>query len=465
MKRTFEFVEGTSSKFWAIEVNGARTLVSFGKIGTKGQTKVKDFADEAAARRECDKLIKEKLGKGYKETTPTVAVAGPDSLRQALEQALVENPDELANHAAYADYLQEQGDVRGEFIGVQLALEDQKLKRPERTRLERRERELITRHGREWLGGLADILLDTKQGNEFRIARGWLDTVRFSMLGGFAATILAGAPQVRLLQRLLIDALDVEAGLPVGDEGSALEELDYETGCMDALAGSAHLGNVRVLRLGEDIDPDFDEPISTHYNIARGAAGLIAKLARLEELYLLAHGVETAKIFALPTLKNLRILQVYHIDEYPLEILADNPAMRNLTTLLCHPRSYSGYATNIRLEHLQALCESRYLKKLRHLRLRLTQLGDEGCAMLVESGMLKRLKILDLRLGSVTDEGAGVLADSPDLHNLELLNLSRNAMSENGISQLEATGVRLIADNQHEDDDEEDDWFCVGDIE
>jgi uncharacterized protein (TIGR02996 family) len=45
-------------------------------------------------------------------------------LREALEAALVENPDDLAAHRAYADHLMELGDPRGEFIQVQLALED-----------------------------------------------------------------------------------------------------------------------------------------------------------------------------------------------------------------------------------------------------------------------------------------------------------------------------------------------------
>jgi Ran GTPase-activating protein (RanGAP) involved in mRNA processing and transport len=156
---------------------------------------------------------------------------------------------------------------------------------------------------------------------------------------------------------------------------------------------------------------------------------------------------------------------VYHVDDYPFDILADNPAMKNLTALLCHPRSYSGYARRIELEQLQALCESENLPNLKHLRLRLTELGDEGCMMLAESGILKRLKILDLRLGSVTDEGAAALANCPDIHHLELLNLSRNALTEEGIALLDEVGVRLIAEDQHESDDEDDEWYCVGDIE
>ena len=59
-------------------------------------------------------------------------------------------------------------------------------------------------------------------------------------------------------------------------------------------------------------------------------------------------------------------------------MLANNPAARNLTTLLCHPACYSRNANRITLNDLKGLCESKHLKKLSHLRLRLTELGDAG---------------------------------------------------------------------------------------
>src|SRR4051794_33016860 len=101
---------------------------------------------------------------------------GPDRLRQALEEALVESPDDLATHRAYADLLIEQGDPRGELISVQLALEAEGRSAEERQRLKAREAELLASHQREWLGGLAADLLDSPDfGNEFCIERGWLD--------------------------------------------------------------------------------------------------------------------------------------------------------------------------------------------------------------------------------------------------------------------------------------------------
>ena len=44
--------------------------------------------------------------------------------RAALELALAANPDDFATHAAYADLLTEQGDPRGDYVRLQLALED-----------------------------------------------------------------------------------------------------------------------------------------------------------------------------------------------------------------------------------------------------------------------------------------------------------------------------------------------------
>lgn len=83
--RRFEMVEGSASKFWQVEVQENRVIVCFGRIGTAGQTKEKLLADATAAQKEQDKLIKEKLGKGYQE----VAAAGADTTAQAVNTVAV----------------------------------------------------------------------------------------------------------------------------------------------------------------------------------------------------------------------------------------------------------------------------------------------------------------------------------------------------------------------------------------
>jgi predicted DNA-binding WGR domain protein len=66
-KRHFEFAEGNSSKFWEIELSGDTVTTWWGRIGTSGQSKSKQFADATKAKAEYDKLVSEKTGKGYTE--------------------------------------------------------------------------------------------------------------------------------------------------------------------------------------------------------------------------------------------------------------------------------------------------------------------------------------------------------------------------------------------------------------
>ena len=135
-------------------------------------------------------------------------------------------------------------------------------------------------------------------------------------------------------------------------------------------------------------------------------------MPHIEELYLLAHRVDANKLFVLP-MPNLRVLQLYHSNRYPLDKLAANKTLTKLTHLLCHPHAMDFDGDDeedggayIRLKHLRAICRSPHLKSLTHLRLRLTDFGDKGVEEIVSSGMLKRLKVLDLKGGCVTDDGA-----------------------------------------------------------
>src|SRR5438309_2370843 len=116
--RTFQYSDAKSHKFWNIEVSGIRFTVTYGKVGAAGQTQTKTCASAEKARAEADKLIREKLKKGYFETTPRAAV--PEA--EAFERMLAADPDDAAGWCAYADYLAERGDPRGEFMQVQIAL-------------------------------------------------------------------------------------------------------------------------------------------------------------------------------------------------------------------------------------------------------------------------------------------------------------------------------------------------------
>ncbi len=65
--RRFEFQDPSSHKFWQINLEGSSFTVTYGRIGAAGQTQTKTFPSEQKARAEHDKLVLEKLGKGYVE--------------------------------------------------------------------------------------------------------------------------------------------------------------------------------------------------------------------------------------------------------------------------------------------------------------------------------------------------------------------------------------------------------------
>jgi len=67
MKREFYFQSDTSNKFWTIELDGKTLVTNHGRIGSHARETRKDFGSEEEAKREYEKLIKEKLGKGYVE--------------------------------------------------------------------------------------------------------------------------------------------------------------------------------------------------------------------------------------------------------------------------------------------------------------------------------------------------------------------------------------------------------------
>ena len=71
-------------------------------------------------------------------------------LEESFLRDIVEHPDDDAPRLVFADWLQEQPDperrARGEFIAVQLALEDDSRPKKERAALTKREKALLKEH-------------------------------------------------------------------------------------------------------------------------------------------------------------------------------------------------------------------------------------------------------------------------------------------------------------------------------
>jgi predicted DNA-binding WGR domain protein len=62
----YEFIKGTSSKFWEIVLGGKAVTTIYGRIGSAGVSTTKLFASKGDAQVGYDKLVREKVGKGYK---------------------------------------------------------------------------------------------------------------------------------------------------------------------------------------------------------------------------------------------------------------------------------------------------------------------------------------------------------------------------------------------------------------
>ena len=65
MSDYLEFSEGTSNKFWKIEVRGNSHTVIYGRIGAEGREVVKTFSSADEAMSDAQKLVASKIKKGY----------------------------------------------------------------------------------------------------------------------------------------------------------------------------------------------------------------------------------------------------------------------------------------------------------------------------------------------------------------------------------------------------------------
>ena len=97
--RTFQFSDAKSHKFWAIDVQGKSFTVTFGKVGTAGQSQTKTFATEekaaaeqqaAAEQRWKDRVAAQEAAKQAAAERAAAQRADQAAQRQAAEQAAAE---------------------------------------------------------------------------------------------------------------------------------------------------------------------------------------------------------------------------------------------------------------------------------------------------------------------------------------------------------------------------------------
>jgi predicted DNA-binding WGR domain protein len=65
METLLVYKDDSSNKFWKMAVTGNSYTVTYGKIGTVGGVKTKEFESPEKCEKEANKLIQSKLKKGY----------------------------------------------------------------------------------------------------------------------------------------------------------------------------------------------------------------------------------------------------------------------------------------------------------------------------------------------------------------------------------------------------------------
>lgn len=210
-------------------------------------------------------------------------------MRDIFEKTLFENPDDLATHSAYADWLMERNDPRGEFMLVQLRIE-QTVDEAERKSLRKRSRELQSLHEDKWLGGLGRLLLGHgREEFNYTFVRGWLHSLGVRQMRQTMAEALARAPAARLLRQLTMNEVP-------GAAGRARKALGV-------LFASPKLANLETFRAAKFADGD---------EVCQALASS-GKLARLRHLALTSGritGTGIDHLLACPDFRQLQTLDL-----------------------------------------------------------------------------------------------------------------------------------------------------------
>lgn len=180
--------------------------------------------------------------------------------RDALEAALVENPDDLVLHAAYSDLLIEEGDPRGEFIRLQLMLGDASLSKEQRDAASRQSGEMLRKYRRVWLTPTPGLTQNLTRGLQtLGWARGWVESCTITQ-NTEMLHVIASIPACRLIRSITMNLSEEEyswsdaARLAAAISKFRLESLsisDYPAGqlLVESLDKSGMSPRLKTLRL------------------------------------------------------------------------------------------------------------------------------------------------------------------------------------------------------------------------
>ncbi|MBL8913124.1 MAG: WGR domain-containing protein [Archangium sp.] len=467
----YEFSEGTSNKFWEITLEGTGFKTTYGKIGTPGTSTLKDFGDAAKAQKEYDKLIGEKTKKGYslvgddapspapaaKKAAPAAAPAAAAKKAAPAKKAasggptaaLDADPNDAQAWAVYADFLQSNGDPRGELATVQ----EQLLANPKDKNLLSAEKKLLKEHAEMLVGkllpfigkSLPSVTARPELGPEARQSSGNEDPIRIRWRAGHivGATVSYGGYDwspggggeddegggdeggerdvADMLATLLANPsarflTDLKIGMPNNPEDG---ECDTAPVITRLAANDEACGRIRKLYLGDIAQEESEVSWIFHGTLAK----LLPKMKNLESLTIRG-GDFTFGPLDLPNLKELVIvtggLKKKNLD---LVCKAKWPALEKLEIWF----GSNSYGADTKLKDVQPIFDGTNFPAVTTLGLKNCEFVNEIAEAISSAKILPRLKALELSKGVLHTRGVqAMVAKKAAFAHLTRIDLSDN---------------------------------------
>jgi uncharacterized protein (TIGR02996 family) len=328
-----------------------------------------------------------------------------------LEQAVIAAPDDPAAYLVYADWLQAQGDPRGELIVVHHRAPDDA-------------GELIERHAAHLLGPFATAKPETfhlewQLGFIKKATIGW-ETPGDDAQGAFGGSehelvAFLRLPSARFIQELALGPIPGEDDMSLCGLAAAIEAV--RPPCL------------RKLYLGDTANWDISSTST--------AAPSSESVPRLQSLTLHGGSIDIGAM-DLPALRELAV-QTGHLTKRDLAELraAKLPELEDLEIWFGDPN----YGATGDLDDIAPILSGEAFPKLTRLGLMNCAFADAIAAALPAAKILPQLRRLDLSMGNLSDRGLAVMLE----HTAAFAALERLDVSDNALTDASWPAARALA--------------------
>ena len=418
-------------RFWELTFDDASVQTRHGKVGSPGQTTRKDFEASYEVTYETRKLVAAKTKAGYVEKVGTPPEARTN---RALEKTIAADPTDEAAYLVYADWLQAQGDPRGELIALQIAGKTKPAAK------------LLARHADYFLGPLAahqtchDGFRDTKR-PALTWKRGFIHAARL------AHNQYADPWKGRLASDVLLPLLRHPSGkflveLTINENDDPSEDTLDD---LVAVIARHPIPTLRKLRIGDDVSQ------ISWYRVGN-LGKLWAAVPNLVDLEIEAGQFELGTL-ALPHLKRA-IFRTGGLSKTAAKSIAAAswPALEHLEVYFGDPQ-YGCTATS---KDAIAILARTDLRHLRYLGLKNAMFQGDLIPHFAHSKLVRQLHTLDMSSGILLDEHVDtLLAHKAAFEHLKVLDVSHSWLTKAARKRLKGIAGTLLTEGCWDEADSE----------